>query len=235
MSVLFELNHVNFCYQSISGETSALSDISFNVNKGDFISIVGPSGCGKSTLLSLIAGLIKPDSGTIDFYEGLYVNNPIRPIGYMLQHDTLLEWRNVYKNCILGLEINHALNKENTDYTMKLIKDYGLDSFCEKKPSELSGGMRQRVALIRTLVLRPELLLLDEPFSALDYQTRLMVSDDICKKIRSENKTTILVTHDLSEAISLSDKVYVLSKRPAKLAAIFEIKLTKDPNDSLSS
>lgn len=235
MSVLFELNHVNFCYQSISGETSALSDISFKVNKGDFISIVGPSGCGKSTLLSLIAGLIKPDSGTIDFYEDLYVNNPIRPIGYMLQHDTLLEWRNVYKNCILGLEINHALNKENTDYTMKLIKDYGLDSFCEKKPSELSGGMRQRVALIRTLVLRPELLLLDEPFSALDYQTRLMVSDDICKKIRSENKTTILVTHDLSEAISLSDKVYVLSKRPAKLAAIFEIKLTKDPNDSLSS
>ena len=225
MSVLFELNHVNFCYQSISGETSALSDISFKVNKGDFISIVGPSGCGKSTLLSHIAGLIKPDSGTIDFYEDLYANNPIRPIGYMLQHDTLLEWRNVYKNCILGLEINHALNKENTDYTMKLIKDYGLDSFCEKKPSELSGGMRQRVALIRTLVLRPELLLLDEPFSALDYQTRLSLADEVHGIIKNEGKTALLVTHDISEAISMSDRVLVFSERPASIKSEYMIDL----------
>lgn len=235
MSILFELNNISYSYQSVLGKTDALLNISFGVEKGDFISIVGPSGCGKSTLLSIIAGLIKPDYGTVKFNENLYINNPVRPIGYMLQHDTLLEWRSVYKNCIIGLEINHALNDENIEYTHKLLYDYGLDNFKDKKPSELSGGMRQRVALIRTLVLRPELLLLDEPFSALDYQTRLMVSDDICKKIRSENKTTVLVTHDLSEAISLSDKVYVLTKRPATLSDIFEIKLTKDPNDSLAS
>lgn len=235
MDTVLELNNVSYRYHTMSGETHALQDISMKVNKGEFISIVGPSGCGKSTLLSLIAGLITPSTGFIKYNDLPADGNPIRHIGYMLQHDSLLEWRDIYHNCILGLEINHALTKENLDYANELLKEYGLNQFTHKKPSELSGGMRQRAALIRTLVLRPGLLLLDEPFSALDYQTRLMVSDDICQKIRSEGKTSILVTHDLSEAISLSDRVFVLSARPGRLTGVFDIHLTKDPNDKLSA
>lgn len=228
MNPLISFHNISYSYQSPEEYTNAIHNLSFSIEPGEFISVIGPSGCGKSTLLSIIAGLLQPDSGEIIFSDQLYANDPIRPIGYMLQSDSLFPFRTVYRNCILGLEINHALTKSNTDYVRRLLEDYGLTAFADRHPQELSGGMRQRAALIRTLALRPELLLLDEPFSSLDYQTRLTVSDDICNKIRSEGKTTILVTHDLAEAISLSDRVLVLSKRPATLKREFKIHLTKD-------
>ena len=227
---LIELNNINYAYHNLNGETPALQNLSFGVKEGEFVAIVGPSGCGKSTLLSLIAGLLQPESGTIT------INNPNASlhspkVGLMLQRDHLFEWRTVYKNVILGLEINHLLTPHHLDYVNRLLKDYDLEQFKEKRPSELSGGMKQRAALIRTLALEPELLLLDEPFSALDYQTRLMVSADICRLIRKSGKTVILITHDLSEAISLSDRVLVLSKRPARVKEEVPIKLTL-PDDS---
>lgn len=214
MKPLLELNKVSFSYHTDKDETQALKDLSFQVNEGEFVSIVGPSGCGKSTLLSLIAGLIKPESGTIKL-KGAPIDKVQFPIGYMLQKDHLFEWRSVYENVILGLEIQRKLTKENKEKVEKMLENYGLSAFKEGKPSQLSGGMRQRAALIRTLALNPEIQLLDEPFSALDYQTRLNVSSDIGDIIRKEKKTAILVTHDLSEAISLGDKVIVLSKAPA--------------------
>lgn len=231
MSILLSLDRISYKYRNMSGETCALDPVSFDIEEGSFVSIVGPSGCGKSTLLSIIAGILQPSSGTISYHFNK--QNSVRPIGYMLQHDNLLEWRNIYKNCIIGLEINHAVDLQNIQYMKELLNNYDLSSVQDKKPSELSGGMRQRAALIRTLVLRPELLLLDEPFSALDYQTRLMVSEDICKKIRSEKKTTILVTHDLSEAISLSDRIIVLSRGPARIIDDIEIHLSKETNHKL--
>lgn len=204
------LKNISYSYHNLKSETPALSNISFQVKEGEFLAIVGPSGCGKSTLLSIIAGLLYPENGSLSF------GSPSR-IGYMLQHDHLFEWRTIYQNVILGLELNKSVTKGNTDYVMQLLKDYGLYSFREKKPSELSGGMRQRAALIRTLAIRPDLLLLDEPFSALDFQTRLTVSADIGNIIRSTGKTAILITHDLSEAITLADRVLVLSNRPASV------------------
>lgn len=223
MKSLLELKSVSYAYHSLSGETQALNNISFEVKEGEFIAIVGPSGCGKSTLLSLIAGLLTPESGSI-LINGTDVANARDNIGYMLQKDHLFEWRSVYKNLILGLEIQKKLNREYLDTVDEMLVNYGLDSFKDKRPSELSGGMRQRAALIRTLALKPSILLLDEPFSALDYQTRLMVSDDIGSIIKREKKTALLVTHDLSEAISLGDKVIVFSKRPATIKSIVPIK-----------
>lgn len=222
MKSLLELKSVSYAYHSLSGETPALNNISFDVKEGEFIAIVGPSGCGKSTLLSLIAGLITPESGSIQI-NGTDVSNARTSIGYMLQKDHLFEWRSVYKNIILGLEIQKKLTRDYLDTVDEMLVNYGLDSFKDKRPSELSGGMRQRAALIRTLALKPSILLLDEPFSALDYQTRLTVSDDIGGIIKKEKKTAILVTHDLSEAISLGDKVIVLSKRPATIKTIVPI------------
>ena len=235
MKPLIEFKQISYSYQSPDECTNAIENLSFHVNKGEFISVIGPSGCGKSTLLSMIAGLIQPDSGSIEYSEELYASHPIRPIGYLLHNDALVTFRIVYRNCFLGLEIYHALTEENLTYTRSLLEEYGLMPFADRRPTELSGGMRQRAALIRTLVLRPELLLLDEPFSSLDYQTRLTVSDDICSKIRSEGKTTILVTHDLAEAISLSDRVIVLTKRPATLRKEFLIRLTRDSEHRFSS
>lgn len=208
MRPILSLENISYSYHNLKGETPALSRLSFQVSEGEFLAIVGPSGCGKSTLLSIIAGLLEPESGTLSFGSS-------STIGYMLQHDHLFEWRTIYQNVILGLELNKNLTKENTDYVLKLLKDYGLYSFKEQKPSELSGGMRQRAALIRTMAVRPDLLLLDEPFSALDFQTRMTVSADIGNIIRSSGKTAILITHDLSEAITLADRVIVLSGRPA--------------------
>ncbi len=227
---ILELKNISYAYHNLQGETPALSDISFGVKEGEFVAIVGPSGCGKSTLLSIIAGLLKPEGGTIK------VNNPdgslhYPKVGYMLQHDHLFEWRTVYKNVILGLEINHMMTPERLAYVDKLLQDYELEKFKDKRPSELSGGMKQRAALIRTLAMGPELLLLDEPFSALDYQTRLMVSADICRLIRRTGKTVIIITHDLSEAISLADRIIVLTRRPATVKEEVSISLTL-PDDS---
>lgn len=209
MEPILEIKNLSHAYHNLDGETPALSNLSFSMQKGEFVSIVGPSGCGKSTLLSLISGLIPPEEGTITLYG--------KRMGYMLQKDHLLEWRTIYKNIILGLEIQHLLTPETKNKVEEYLTQYGLSDFANAKPSELSGGMRQRAALIRTLITEPDLLLLDEPFSALDYQTRLNVSDDIGQIIRREHRSAILVTHDLSEAISLSDRVIVLSKRPANI------------------
>ncbi len=222
---LLELKNISYSYHTLHGETKALNNISFGVKEGEFLAIVGPSGCGKSTLLSIIAGLITPEDGTIvvNKSDGT-IGYP--KIGYMLQKDHLLDWRSVYQNVILGLEIQDKLTKENTDYVCELLDEYGLGSFKDKRPSELSGGMKQRAALIRTLALKPELLLLDEAFSALDYQTRLIVSADICNIIRQTGKTMIMITHDLSEAVRLSDRVIILTSRPASVKTEVPIHLT---------
>lgn len=234
MPNIIELKNIGYSYHSLHGETAALRDISFGIKEGEFVAIVGPSGCGKSTLLSIIAGLLKPESGTI------VVNNPdgslsYPRVGYMLQRDHLFEWRTVYKNAILGLELNHMLTEERLAYVDQLFIDYDLDKFRNKRPSELSGGMKQRAALIRTLALDPQLLLLDEPFSALDYQTRLMVSADICHLIRNAGKTMLIITHDLSEAISLADRIIVLSQRPATIKKEISVKLTLQDDSPLAA
>lgn len=214
MKSFLELDSVSFAYHTEKEETQALNQISFHINEGEFVSIVGPSGCGKSTLLSLIAGLMKPEEGRI-LLKGSPIEENLCSIGYMLQKDQLFSWRNVRQNALLGLEIQKKKTKEHVKRVDEMMEMYGLGDFKEVRPSQLSGGMRQRAALIRTLALEPELLLLDEPFSALDYQTRLNVADDIGKIIRKEGKTAVLVTHDLSEAISLGDRVLVLGKAPA--------------------
>lgn len=234
MQTLLELKDVNFSYHSVSGETYALSDISFQVNDGEFIAIVGPSGCGKSTLLSLISGLLKPESGSI-LLNGKDVKEAHTNIGYMLQKDHLFEWRNIYRNVLLGLEIQKKITEESKALVDQMLKDYGLYKFKDKKPSELSGGMRQRAALIRTLALQPELLLLDEPFSALDYQTRLSVCDDISSILKKAHKTAILVTHDLSEAISVADRIIVLTKRPAKIKSIVPVHMSIEDRTPMKS
>lgn len=216
MEQVLELKHIHYAYHTLEGETPALTDISFALNKGEFVSIVGPSGCGKSTLLSLIAGLLEPEKGLIKI-NGKYLKESTTNVGYMLQHDELFEWRTIYHNVILGLEVQHMLTAQTRQRAHDLLDLYGLRQFESSRPSELSGGMRQRAALIRTLVLEPDLLLLDEPFSALDYQTRLNVGDDIGQIIRKEGKSALLVTHDLSEAISLADRVIILSGRPASI------------------
>ena len=233
MTPILELKNINYSYHTLDGETKALSDISFALTSGEFTAVVGPSGCGKSTLLSLIAGLMKPESGEI-FLNGEPLTENSSKIGYMLQHDHLFEWRTVYRNVFLGLEIRGALTAESKRKAESLLEQYGLLPFAHARPSELSGGMRQRAALIRTLILEPELLLLDEPFSALDYQTRLTVSDDIGQIIRHSGKTALLVTHDLSEAVSISDRVIILSERPASIARIVPIAFALEKDTPLN-
>lgn len=213
---------VSYAYHNLKGETQAIQNLSFHINEGEFVAIVGPSGCGKSTILSLISGIFEPEEGEIRFS-----NDTKRPmIGYMLQRDHLFPWRSIWSNCMLGLEIQQEKTKEKLAFAEYLLKEYNLWEVRNKKPNELSGGMRQRAALIRTLVLNPDLFLLDEPFSALDFQTRIEVSDDISSIIRSSGKTVILITHDLQEAISLSDRVIVLSNRPAHVIRDIPIHLT---------
>ncbi|MBQ8185012.1 MAG: ABC transporter ATP-binding protein [Lachnospiraceae bacterium] len=216
MNPLLTLSHISYSYHALNGETLALSDISFSLEEGKFLAIVGPSGCGKSTLLSLICGLLTPSEGTITL-NGLPLREATANIGYMLQKDHLFEWRTIYSNVTLGLEIQHRLNDRTRESVDTMLDTYGLSAFKHSRPSQLSGGMRQRAALIRTLALEPDLLLLDEPFSALDYQTRLSVCDDIAGIIKQEQKTAILVTHDLAEAISVADEVLILSKRPGRI------------------
>ncbi len=216
------IRHLSFSYHTMEKETQALSDLSFSINSGEFVAVVGPSGCGKSTLLSLICGLSKPDEGEI-FIDGIPRSNYQTPIGYMLQKDHLLEWRTILSNAGLGLEIAHCMTPAKKEYLLSMLKSYGLGAFALSKPSQLSGGMRQRAALVRTLAMEPDLLLLDEPFSALDYQTRLQVCDDISSIIREQKKTALLITHDLAEAVSIADKVIVLSQRPGHIKKILPI------------
>ena len=222
MHPLLELKNISFAYHSMSGETPALSDINFTIEEGEFVAVVGPSGCGKSTILNLISGLVKPESGSI-FVKGEPLEESGLNIGYMLQKDHLFEWRTIYRNVILGLEIQKKLNQKTRENVEEMLKTYGLDEFRDARPSQLSGGMRQRAALIRTLALEPALLLLDEPFSALDYQTRLSVSDDIGQILKEQKKTALLVTHDISEAINMADKVVVLTSRPASVKSVIPI------------
>jgi len=233
MKTILSFQDVQYNYHSMNGETPALKDVNFDVYDGEFLSIVGPSGCGKTTLLSMAAGLLKPQSGKVQLSADLAENK--HSIGYMLQHDHLFEWRTIYKNILLGLEIQHDRSSNSLEKIDTLLKKYGLYRFRNKYPSELSGGMRQRAALIRTLVLDPKLLLLDEPFSALDYQTRLSVSGDIVDIIKREQKTAILVTHDLSEAISLSDRIIVLTNRPGHVLKSLPVHLTKQGNSAVAA
>ena len=227
MDKVLEIRNLDFSYHTLNGETKALENVSMDLFGNEFVGIIGPSGSGKSTILSLIFGLLKPSGGIIN------VSN--NSIGYMLQKDHLFEWRSIYKNVTLGLEIAHQLNDEKKKFVDKMLIDYGLDGFKQSRPSQLSGGMRQRAALIRTLALKPELLLLDEPFSALDSQTRLMVSDDIYKILKKENKSAILVTHDISEAISFCDRVIVLTSRPGTVQKVISINLSVDEKTPLKA
>ena len=219
MQKLLEINNISKTFNTLNGEINAIKSISFDVNNEDFIAIVGSSGCGKSTLLNIISGLLEKTNGTIKFYK----ENPI--IGYMLQEDALLPYLNILDNATLGLSLKKIKTKENIEYTKRLLETYGLKDFIHKYPKELSGGMKQRVALIRTLAIKPDILLLDEPFYALDYQSRLSVSEDVYNIIKKEKKTVIMITHDIAEAISLSDKIIVLSKRPSIVKKIYDIKM----------
>lgn len=226
MKPKLEACSVSYSYHTMEGETPALSNISFFINPGEFLAVVGPSGCGKSTLLSLLSGLLQPEEGSI-LIDGIPICDSPATIGYMFQKDHLFEWRTIYGNVSLGLEIQKKQSGTAQKKLKEMLRSYGLGGFEQSRPSELSGGMRQRAALIRTLALKPELLLLDEPFSALDYQTRLSVCDDISAIIRDTQKTALLITHDLSEAISMADRILVLSRRPGKVKAIFPISFPK--------
>ena len=221
---LLSINGLSKTYYSLKDETKVLDDISFDIYEGDFIGLIGPSGCGKSSILNILSSLDKEYKGTIKTKENL-------KIGYMFQEDTLFPWLTIYDNAMLGLKISKTYTKENINYIDNLLKKYNLYDFKDKYPKELSGGMKQRLSLIRTLAFKPNILLLDEPYSALDYQTKLKVSNDVYQIIKNENKTAIIVTHDIEEAISMCSKIIVLSKRPTKIINSHIIKLSdsKDP------
>lgn len=222
MKTKLEVRNLCYSYHTLEGETQALLNISFDVRDGEFFAVVGPSGCGKSTLLSLLCGIIEPEEGSI-LVDGMPRQESHAAIGYMLQRDHLFEWRSILSNVALGLEIQNRYDEEAKRELLKMLDTYGLTRFQNARPGQLSGGMRQRAALIRTLALKPDILLLDEPFSALDYQTRLEVCDDISTIIRTQNKTAVLITHDLSEAISVADRILVLSSRPARVKSVMEV------------
>ncbi len=237
MTYALSLDHVSYTYHTLKQETPALRDVSFHIKSGEFIAVVGPSGCGKSTLLHLIARLLPMDSGEI-LIHGYPLVISKKKVGYMLQSDQLLPWKTIFENAVLGLKIQKIKKPEAYDRVEHLLDSYGLKDFRDSYPNQLSGGMRQRAALIRTLALSPDILLLDEPFSALDYQTRLNVSNDIGTIIKQEHKTALLVTHDLSEAISMADRVIVLSKRPGTVKSIVPIHLScteKTPKNARNS
>lgn len=218
---LLEIKNLSKIYHNEKKELFALKDINFNVKKDEFISIVGPSGCGKSTILSIISNMMKKSSGEIQF-------NKDKPrIGYMLQEDSLFPWRTILENACLGLEIKKELNPNSKRNVVDLLEKYGLKDFINSYPASLSGGLKQRVALIRTLAINPDILLLDEPFSALDYQTRLTLSNDLKSIITNEGKTAIMVTHDIAEAISMSDRIIILTNRPGTIKNIIDVKLEK--------
>ena len=217
MNKILSIKNISKDYHTINGEVSAIKDISLDINENEIIGIVGPSGCGKSTLLSILSGIEKASGGSIIGDKKNY--------SYMLQSDALLPWLNILDNAAIGLDIKNIKTKENIDYIKKLLTNFGLSSFLKAYPNNLSGGMRQRVALVRTLATKPDIILLDEPLSALDYVTRLTISDDIYRLVKSTNVTTILVTHDIAECVSMCDRVVVLTKRPCIVKSIHEIKL----------
>lgn len=233
MTPKLEVRDLSYSYHTHDGETKALSHITFDVMDGEFLAVVGPSGCGKSTLLSLLNGLLQPEEGSI-FIDGIDRKDSPAVIGYMLQKDHLFEWRSVFSNVSLGLEIQGTVTEKDRKELLSMLKTYGLEQFADSRPSQLSGGMRQRAALIRTMALKPDILLLDEPFSALDYQTRLEVCDDISSIIRTRKKTAILVTHDLSEAISVADRILILGSRPGHVTGIMDIHFEEPYNRPLS-
>ena len=216
MNKLLEIKNLSKNYNTKMGEVKAIDNISFDVYDKEFLCIIGSSGCGKSTLLNILANLDYLSDGQI-------IKNNDLNIGYMLQEDCLLPWLSILDNATLGLDIMHIKTEENVKYVKNLLEKYGLGDFLEKYPNQLSGGMRQRVALIRTLATKPDILLLDEPFSALDYMSRLMVSEDVSKIIKNEKKTVVMITHDIAEALSLADRIIVLSKRPAIIKKIYNI------------
>lgn len=227
MNKMLNLEKISLNYHTKKGEIEALKCISFDVDEGEFVAIIGPSGCGKTSVLSIIAGLLKPSAGNV-YFNGKQVVGTTQSIGYMLQKDHLFDWRTIEKNTLLPLEIlRQTKDNEKRKNVENLLKKYGLFEFKNSYPHQLSGGMRQRVALIRTLASSPKLLLLDEPFSALDYQTRLNVCDDVYKIIKNENKTALLVTHDISEAIALADRIIVLTKRPSTILNVHTIDTDK--------
>jgi len=217
MKKILEIKNLKKNYNTLNGEIEAIKDISFDVFDGEILGIVGSSGCGKSTLLSILTNLEKKTNGEILF------NCNKDKIGYMLQSDALFPWLTILDNALLGLKIKNLINKENIEYTKKLLETYGLKEFTNKYPDSLSGGMKQRVALIRTLATKPEILLLDEPFSALDFQTRLSVSEDVFKIIKNEKITTIIISHDIGEVVSLCNRIIVFTKRPATIKNIYKI------------
>ena len=218
------IDNLSKIYHTNNSEITAIKDLNLNIKDGEFVAIVGPSGCGKTTLLSILCGLENKSSGNILFPKGK------AKMGYMLQNDTLFPWLNILDNSLLGLRVQKKITKENKDKVISMLNTYGLKDFIYKYPSNLSGGMKQRAALIRTLAINPDILLLDEPFSALDYQTRLAVSYDVWKIIKNEKKTTIMITHDVAEAISMADRVIVLSDRPAKVKKIYTIDMEDKGN-----
>lgn len=215
---ILKIDNISKTYYTLEKEIKAVDNFSLNLQEGEFVALVGPSGCGKSTILSILSGLEKLDTGTI---------KTDKSIGYMLQTDALFEWLNILDNCLIGLKIKKELTNENKEYVISLLEKYGLKDFIYSYPNSLSGGMRQRVALIRTLATKPDILLMDEPFSALDYQSRLSISDDVYKIIKEEGKSIIMVTHDIAEAISMCDKVVILSKRPCNVKKIIDITYDK--------
>ncbi len=219
---ILKVENAGFKYQATNGEIEAFKAINISVNEGQFVSIVGPSGCGKSTLLSAVAGLLPGITGEM-FIKGERVSGISPHIGYMLQRDSLLEWRTIYKNVLLGLELRGEVNDLTTERAMNLLRTYGLYDFRNKYPRQLSGGMRQRAALIRTLATGPDILLLDEAFSALDYQTRLTVTDDVYKILKGQGVTMIMITHDIPESIAMSDSVIILTQRPAQIKEVLKI------------
>lgn len=229
---LLEIKNLSKIYHNEKDETMAIKDLSFSIESNEIVAIVGPSGCGKSTLLSILANIEKQSSGEIIFKDQ-------KDIGYMLQSDSLFPWLSIKENCLLGLKIKKEKNLESINNVLNLLNKYGLGDFIDKYPNNLSGGMKQRCALIRTMATNPNILLLDEPYSALDYQTRLALSDDMYRIIKNEKKTAILITHDIAEAICMADRIIVLTKRPCSVKKIYQINLKnkdtpinnrKDPN-----
>lgn len=225
MNNILNIKNLRKIYHTEKEEILAVDNFSLELKKGEIVAIVGPSGCGKSTILNMIGDLISKSEGIIEFNEE-------KNISYMLQEDALFPFRTVLKNCLIGLEIKNINNKENIDYVYKLLEKYGLEDFINSYPANLSGGMRQRVALIRTIATHPNLILLDEPFSALDFQSRITLTDDVYKIIKEENISAIMITHNIEEAVSMADRVIVLSNRPSVIKNIYKTNINNIPSEN---